>query len=327
MLRNKYGVGEAYISAYLRKMLGRDLIGEEDLQLELSSNPNLANWLDYALSTNSRGRFFVEFLRPHIGATARRYLDVGSAYGGFLVAFLEQGLEVVGLEYDPALVALCNANLQECAAKGIYQVVHGSILDQNLVKRLGTYDIITCIDVIEHVSDVPLAMQNMVQLLNPGGVIVLQLPNKDSVSNVISDSHFGLFGITLLQHHDAEQLFVHHFPDKMYDVGEYYRSSYYLDSLRALGCQATTLEPVYRPKTSEKIKLAPGYIRRLLQFFFRQADIPIELRTKVAVRATNHLISFLVQSVLVFFVRKRLSAYKSRFIDDVWLILGRKPTS
>lgn len=326
-LQHKYGVSEAYLSAYLRKMLGREVLGEEDLQQELSSNPNLANWLDYALSTNTRGRFFVEVLRPHIRPNARRYLDVGSAYGGFLVAFLEQGLEVVGLEYDPALIPLCNANLQECGVTGVYKTVHGSILDQDLPEQLGTFDIITCIDVIEHVSDVPLAMQHMVQLLNPGGMIVLQIPNKDSISSVISDGHFGLFGITLLQHHDAEQLFSYRFPDKTYDVGEYYDSSYYLASLCALGCEASMLEPVYRPRTIEKIKLARAYVHQLFRFCFMQTNLPLKLKTKVAARATFHLISFLLQSGFVFFVRKRLGDYKAKFIDDVWLILGRKPAA
>ena len=328
VLRDKYQIGDAYIAAYLRKTFGTLSLSSEEFHRKLADNTILANWLDYALSTNLRGRAFAREIHPYIGKNARRYLDVGSAYGGFLIGFMELGLDVVGIEYDQGLVDLCNANLQDFNLAGVQKVITGSILDESSLGQIGKFDVITCIDVIEHVSDVQLAMKNMVQLLNPGGIIVLQLPNKDSLLNIISDSHYGVFGITLLKHDDAKKLHFCYFPNsKMddYDVGEYYQRSYYLNSLASLGCEASALSPLSPSRISDKIRLAPRFFAHLSCFLFKPARVPLNLKLKVIFRAVFYILSFFLQFLVVMlFAGRERDAFKGKFVDDAWLILGTK---
>jgi 2-polyprenyl-3-methyl-5-hydroxy-6-metoxy-1,4-benzoquinol methylase len=112
MLRNKYQVGNHFISAYLTHLFGNDNLDMAMFDQKLT-NPNVATWLDYALSTNMRGRAFAEILRPYFPEHAQRYLDIGSAYGGFLIGFMELGLEVMGIEVDEKLVLLSQANFKD----------------------------------------------------------------------------------------------------------------------------------------------------------------------------------------------------------------------
>jgi SAM-dependent methyltransferase len=324
-LRDKYRIGDHYIAAYFKYIFGSDDIDEERFAREVASNPNLQNWADYAFSTNMRGRAFAGLLQQQLPKDGRRYLDVGSAYGGFLIGFMELGYEVAGIEYSVDLVHLSRANFKDYGLKDAS--VKGDILDEKLLSQLGRFDAITCIDVIEHVDDVPAAMKNMTGLLNPGGILVLQMPNKDSISNIMADSHFGIFGITLLGHSDARRFFYCHFPpDNPYDVGEYYRQGYYLKLLEGLGCSPSVMPPAVPTSLRGKAALIPQYFRRLGGFIFRnKTRLPLDLKFKVAVRAFFHILEFMFGlGLAVLFPKKFGPLVKQKFADDAWFIIGTK---
>jgi hypothetical protein len=78
----------------------------------------------------------------------------------------------------------------------------------------------------------------MVNLLNPGGILLLEIPNKYSFNFVAKDGHFGLFGITLLDRPDAIE-YHRTFFDFEYDVGDYYILNFYQREFEARGCKVT----------------------------------------------------------------------------------------
>ena len=84
--------------------------------------------------------------------------------------------------------------------------------------------------------DVPKALQNIVCLLRPGGMLALEIPNKDSLFFVASDGHFNLFGITLLPRPEAIEYHRKFFPFE-YDVGYYHPLDFYETELKRLGSQ------------------------------------------------------------------------------------------
>lgn len=325
VLRDKYRVGDHYITAYLTSIFGTADMDIQTFDQKLASNPNLSNWVNYALSTNIRGREFAQLLRPHLPDGARRYLDVGSAYGGFSIGFLELGFEVMGVEYSEKLVNLSRANFKDHNLEDAS--IKGDILDETLLPRLGKFDVITCIDVIEHVNDVPQAMKNMVSMLNPGGILVLQMPNKDSISNVIADSHFKLFGITLLEHVDAEKFYFCNFPaSTMYDVGEYYPQEYYLKLLEKLGCEPSVMPPAIPTRLVRKAAHIPRYFLYLGKFVLNtKVTMPFALKLKVIARALKHVVEFMVRlAIAIFLPLPYRLAIKARFADDAWFIIGTK---
>lgn len=237
-IQNRYTVGPKYAQAYLEYWLGTRGKTFNSLQEILDLPLPEPMWFDYAMSTNWRGRAIRQVLDDYILQGARRYLDVGSGFGGFLVAFAEIGLEVYGIEIDPQRIEFSKAN---CLDHNIHDCVfRASILDDDLASYLGTFDVITCIDVIEHVLDTKKTIQNMVNLLNPRGILMLEIPNKYSFNYVSHDGHFGLFGITLLDRPDAIEYHKAFFEFE-YDVGEYYFLEFYRGEFERLGCQVTLL--------------------------------------------------------------------------------------
>ena len=204
----------------------------------------------FGLSTNLRGlnTFIVlqQFLKPHF----KRYLDVGCGYGGFVNAFARQGYDAYGLEIDPQLFLFSRLNTEGSGTKS--QIYQNDFVNDDL-SYLGTFDVITCNDVIEHVQNPEVALNRLAQLLNPGGVRYMEIPNKDALSFVEADGHFKIFGINLLDHFAAAQYYselkdMEGRPELHYaGMGEFYPLGYYLNRLEARGLSTHLISNFQQP--------------------------------------------------------------------------------
>ena len=150
------------------------------------------------------------------------------------------GAESTGLDIDPSLLKLAQCNLRDQNGPQITLLERDiSRLDDD--SELGLFDIITCINVLEHVEDLSSTLSNICRLLKPNGWLYLILPNARSVSEVKSDGHFGLFGITLLSHEQAKVYYQSH-NEGPYGVGEFYDLDTYVRELRNIGLHAWLID-------------------------------------------------------------------------------------
>ncbi len=121
-------------------------------------------------------------------------LDVGSGYGGFVKALFSRGFEAYGIEIDRHLAALAELNLRGSNPEG--KVYVGDLFSGKL--KLGTFDLITVNDVIEHLPDPFGAFNMLAQMLNPGGMLGIYAPNGKSIFYAASDPHNRVFGSAIL---------------------------------------------------------------------------------------------------------------------------------
>jgi 2-polyprenyl-3-methyl-5-hydroxy-6-metoxy-1,4-benzoquinol methylase len=228
-------IKESRFEALLKKNWGiRDF---EDVK-----DPMERMGLNFALSTIERGEAVKNLVSQYIQIEGKRYLDVGCAYGGFLVAFKKAGAsEVVGVDIDPVLLVYCKALLQDhCLDVPSYQK---DILEKGDIQALGTFDIITCNDVIEHVKQPNIAISHMASMLKGNGVLFMEIPNRLYAPFIQSDGHFNLFGITVLPKWIADPYLHHFYPNLTHDVR--YRSlRYYLNALRGAGLSYKLINPL-----------------------------------------------------------------------------------
>lgn len=257
-------------------------------------DPTKQMWAEFTLTSAERGWRAIELLGGPRGFRGKRVLDVGAAYGGFLVAAAHAGAnELVGIDVDPKLLDLARLLLTDHQVQARLEVAN--ITDATLPDRLGTFDIVFCNDVLEHVQDLDATARHLARLLKPKGRLFLEIPNGMAIRYLDSDGHYKLPGITLLDHAEAEQWF------RAFYVDQYpYNTYFYAPVDYYLALFSRNLIPLRLlntpPGDQESIKvLATQWNethRRLSQLSDEFPDKPQELIVEIGQRADEVGIRF-----------------------------------
>jgi 2-polyprenyl-3-methyl-5-hydroxy-6-metoxy-1,4-benzoquinol methylase len=101
----------------------------------------------------------------------QRVLEIGAAYGDFVQAGLDAGLQIYGIELNKAAI--------EIARQKQRPVEYANVLELALSEK-ETFDAICCFQVLEHVSRPKEFLLASLNLLKPGGTLILTVPNANS---------------------------------------------------------------------------------------------------------------------------------------------------
>ena len=123
---------------------------------------------------------FVEQICREVKDRRPRILDVGCGTGANLVMLSQFGdAEGVDISHDA---------LAFCRERGLQNVKHGAAED--LPYEDGTFDLVTALDVVEHLDDDLAGLRELRRVLRPGGRVLLFVPTfmflwgvQDEVSN------------------------------------------------------------------------------------------------------------------------------------------------
>jgi ubiquinone/menaquinone biosynthesis C-methylase UbiE len=99
-------------------------------------------------------------------------LDVGCGNGHLLYQLRHRFGRLVGLEYSAHRLEQAKVNLSEFA----FWPVLGSAEDMNAIDS-GSIDCVVLADTIEHIPDVYAAANELLRVLRPGGLLVINTPN------------------------------------------------------------------------------------------------------------------------------------------------------
>ncbi len=258
----------------------------------LRDHPVLPLHFEYAVTANERGRAAADKLarlfplRRTGGFFSRRarVLDVGCAYGGFLVAFAERGARVTGIERDERYVRLAVENLRQRGFDG--KVVLGDATAAHPDFR-ARFDLITANDVVEHVARLDAFLSNLREWLAPGGAVYLEIPNGAYPPYVRKDGHHELFGITLLDFEEASEYIARFSPGGRYDTYQYLGPEAYERLFAAHGLSFELLPDNLAGLTVEVVLEQVQALRSGLEAGL--ATVPAESRSLVRQRVEEYL--------------------------------------
>src|SRR4030095_1154593 len=147
-------------------------------QKQLASRSRLISW-----SHSTRFRVGLELA----GTLSRqRVLDYGCGDGTYLVLLLESSgapSRAVGAEISEDLI---RSNRERFAGRPNLEFVH--VRDLERQDFTGAFDVVVCMEGIEHVLDPDWFIDEFRRLLAPGGVLLLSVPVEIGASVVIKQS-------------------------------------------------------------------------------------------------------------------------------------------
>ena len=106
-------------------------------------------------------------------------LDIGCGAGLVCEPLARLGGEVTGIDAATENVAVAAAHADAVGLDIRYMAGELSALD------IGTFDLVTCLEVVEHVADKQAFLANVVESLSPGGLLILSTPNRTAASRLL----------------------------------------------------------------------------------------------------------------------------------------------
>ena len=108
-------------------------------------------------------------IEPLLPKSPARILEVGAGAGGTLkwLKGLNPTAETTAVELNPALLDQLRQNAD---------VVIVGAIDQK-ISQLKTYNLILLLDVLEHLPNLSATLRKLAELLEPGGQVIVSLPN------------------------------------------------------------------------------------------------------------------------------------------------------
>ena len=134
---------------------------------------------------NRFGTERVQMMSEHLPAAngrAPRYLDVGCSTGFVVEAARDKGWEAIGIDLNPSAVEFGRSRGLDLRTVALEDAGFLS----------GSFDAVSLFDVLEHLLDPRRTLRQCADLLAPGGILFLYVPNFDSASRLLmgANAHF-----------------------------------------------------------------------------------------------------------------------------------------
>ena len=117
-----------------------------------------------------------------IDITHGKVLDVGCGTGRVALTLASRGFEVDGVDIEPRVIEIAKSI---AASYNLHcSFITGDFTDSKLVKPK-SYDLVICSEVIEHVQDYQLIIDNIYRALKDGGLLILTTPHGPNQYSIV----------------------------------------------------------------------------------------------------------------------------------------------
>lgn len=111
----------------------------------------------------------IDIIRKYI--QKGRVLDIGCSYG-FLLYFMKKWFEIYGCDISKHAIDICKKIFPELPEDRFW--VHN--IKQKLPFPERFFDVIICMDIIEHIDDITIPLEHIYKSLTEDGVFLLKIP-------------------------------------------------------------------------------------------------------------------------------------------------------
>jgi 2-polyprenyl-6-hydroxyphenyl methylase/3-demethylubiquinone-9 3-methyltransferase len=124
-----------------------------------------------------------QFIAARASLGGRRVLDVGCGGGLLSESLARAGAQVTGIDLAPGMVEVARLHAAEGGLAIDYRVASAEELAQ---AGPGEFDVVTCMEMLEHVPDPAAMTATLARLLAPGGALFVSTLNRNLKSFLLA---------------------------------------------------------------------------------------------------------------------------------------------
>ena len=119
----------------------------------------------------------LDWIQNRIPLKDQRVLDIGCGGGILADAMARQGADVLGIDLASKALKVAQLHALEAQTEGVqYREISAEAL---AVEQPGSFDVVTCMEMLEHVPDPSLVVKACATLVKPGGHVFFSTINRN----------------------------------------------------------------------------------------------------------------------------------------------------
>lgn len=118
----------------------------------------------------------LDFIDARAGLAGRKVIDVGCGGGILSESMARRGAVVTGIDMGEAPLAVARQHAQQAGVEVDYQ---GISVEEMAAQHGGEFDVVTCLEMLEHVPDPASVVRACMQLVKPGGQVFFSTINRN----------------------------------------------------------------------------------------------------------------------------------------------------
>jgi 2-polyprenyl-3-methyl-5-hydroxy-6-metoxy-1,4-benzoquinol methylase len=145
-------------------------------------------------------------------------LDLGVGSGNFELIFAHNVKKITAVDYHKEALDFLRSKLQEKQIRNV-RLIHSDIRKLHKIQKIGTYDLVILIDVIEHIQlkEASKVIKFLKKILSPEGSVCVVTPNYHSLWLVIEEI---LDTFTIVPHFAGHQHLAQYHAENLKDMFE-----------------------------------------------------------------------------------------------------------
>ena len=119
----------------------------------------------------------LDWIRQHVDLQGKNVVDIGCGGGILAESMASVGATVSGIDMAEGPLAVARLHLVESQIAVDYRQ---ATAEELAAEQAGQYDIVTCLEMLEHVPDPSLVIQSCAELVRPGGHVFFSTINRNA---------------------------------------------------------------------------------------------------------------------------------------------------
>ncbi len=119
----------------------------------------------------------LDWIKSHVSLTDQRVVDIGCGGGILSESLAQSGAQVTGIDLSVKALKVAKLHALEVGAPNLEYLEISA--EQLAMQKRGTFDVVTCMEMLEHVPNPASVVQACADLTKPGGWIFLSTINRN----------------------------------------------------------------------------------------------------------------------------------------------------